>query len=85
MRHKYVRFKKAGFFCWPVIDGKDGPVFHSHIKDLVKSKINDDIISAGFFDVVNNKIRCYGHSCSIGKGSIEEDSKLLSQQLLSWK
>lgn len=81
---KYIRLKIVGFILWPRVypDPDADPISHKNMSVFVKQKAgNDEILSAGFVQFKNGKAFCSGNSQSLGLGSLEEDSGLLSQQL----
>ena len=51
------------------------PMVHNEIR------VNEEILSAGFFSISENRAICWGESISLRKGSLNEDSELLTKQL----
>ena len=77
--HKYVRHSEAGFIIWP----KDDRLWHKHIGRATQmaEDLEGSIVSAGFADIHNGKVHCFGRSESLSKDSAKEDSALLAKQL----
>ena len=74
MKHKYVQ-TKLGFITWPMTD----EVYHSHVGRAFER--SGKVISAGFAEISDGKVRCYGMSESLGIGSLSTDSSTLAAQL----
>ena len=74
MTHKYVRAERIGFIIWPKTD----ELWHSHVGAIMRRV---PIISAGFAEISENGVRCYGKSETLDMSSMLEDSSLLAAQL----
>lgn len=77
MKHKYIRHSELGFVTWPDTD----LVWHKDVANLIQKHMQGTIVSAGFFDIFNGEVRCYGQSGSLNIDSLPEDSQALANQL----
>jgi len=72
---KYIRFEEIGFVLFP---NNIRITTHKKIKDSVNKKV----ISAGFVGFNETSFICYDESTSLHKSSKEEDSELLTRQVV---
>ena len=75
MKHKYVRFPTLGFVIWPMTD----KVYHYDVARAFAKA--ERPISAGFVELYEGTVACYGKSESLGLHSMSGDSALLVKQL----
>lgn len=84
MKMKYIRYP-SGFVLWPSTD----KVWHSHMDSIMRTKLKETPISAGFAGLtlthVGMGLVCYGLSESMGLNSLPEDTALLNVQILGKK
>lgn len=79
MEHKYLRHSVAGFFIWPVADGR---FWHKHLMEALNKKYPDGYaVSAGILEFKNGNPHCFGRSDTLDLPSNLEDSALLKKQL----
>lgn len=75
MKHKYIRHSEVGFILWPA--GRN--LHHDHIALSVQGY--GRIVSAGFANIIDGGVFCFGRSDTMNISSLEEDSQLLADQL----
>jgi hypothetical protein len=73
---KYVRHSTFGFILWPA--GTD--LWHAHVGRMVE-RVGGKVVSAGFTDLSDGTVFCYGKSEFLGMSSLPEDTALLAAQL----
>lgn len=78
-KHKYVKHSELGFVLWPALRSE---LWHVDVGRAIKRREPfGQIVSAGFAEIQNGKVRCYGRSDSLDIGSEPEDSSELAKQL----
>ncbi|MES2942962.1 MAG: hypothetical protein V4772_08865 [Pseudomonadota bacterium] len=78
-KHKYVKHSELGFVLWPALRGE---LWHVDVGRAIKRReTSGEIISAGFAEIQNGKVRCYGRSDSLSIDSATGDSAELAEQL----
>ena len=73
---KYIRFD----------DPQDTIVmFPVHVNHKTMARYYGDApaLSAGFVNLCNGRVECYGHSLGLNLSSKEEDSKILQKQIVA--
>jgi len=79
IRHKYVRHSELGFVLWPALRGE---LWHIDVARAIKKREDRGIVvSAGFAEIENGRVRCYGRSDSLDLDSEFGDSAELAKQL----
>ena len=76
MKHKYVRHSTLGFVLWPMTD----EIWHQHVGRLLAREAGA-ILSAGFAEMYDGSVSCYGKSESLGISSDPTDTDALAKQL----
>lgn len=74
---KYIRFD----------DAQDTiVVFPNHINHRVmaRSMGNVPLLSAGFVQINNESVECYGESVGLELSSLDDDSRILHKQIFAW-
>ncbi len=78
MSLKYVRHEEIGFVLW----ARTNALWHLHVGDLLQSRRQGEIVSAGFVEFGPGGVpRCFGMSESLGIASRDDDSDALAAQL----
>ena len=79
MKHKYVRHSLAGFIIWPA----DTELYHKHIGIATRQSkyLEGEILSAGFVDIHDGRVKCYGKSESLNLGGLPDDTAEIAKQL----
>lgn len=74
---KFVRHNILGFVLWPRSD----KLYHSDVGDLLRRRVGGEILSAGFCNLVEGFVQCFGESESLSLGCRKDDSEALAKQL----
>lgn len=77
MKFKYINCKQTGVILWPHTD----LVWHKHVANAAQQEDRNPVLSAGFADIANGKVRCYGRSDSLGIASAPHDSEVIAEML----
>lgn len=65
MKFKYINCELTGPILWPYTDH----VWHKHIARAAQHEEPNPVMSAGFAEIADGKVRCYGRSDSLGIAS----------------
>lgn len=77
MKHKYVRIDNFGVILFPM----QHDVMHVDVCKLIERNTGSRCVSAGFVDLYDGTVRCYGRSESIGIGGAPDDEAVIARQL----
>jgi len=77
-KHKYVRMDgNVGFILFPA----DTELYHAHVGQIASRATWENPLSAGFAEITNGKVTCFGRSESMCLGGLPDDSEALQLQL----
>lgn len=76
IRQKYIRYAVKGFVIFRDTDS----MVHFDVDRAIGNKF-DRVLSAGFVELGNGIVRCYGRSESMNKDSRLDDSIALANQI----